>query len=376
MALQSKVILIVGHDASLTGAPKSLLLIATILKKNGYKLTFILGKDGPLIKKYNDIGTTHIWHKDLSNENLFTKLNFRICGGKEKYEQRIIKKIAVFKPVLIFNNTVVNGNIIEKLLPLNIPIISRIPELESVIQFYNVDSNNSFKVLKNSTRIIAVSQAVKNNLIQNHHFSPDKIDIVYGTIPQKKTSLKLNEAKQFTVVSCGTLILRKGLDIFLNVAKKFNEQLAGNNIRFLWIGGNKNSLCYFEIKEDIRKLGLDHIIEITGETDNTEQYYAQAHVFLLTSREDPFPLVMLEAAQMHLPILAFQQSGGAEEFIDSSMGFCVPYLDSDAMANAVIKLYQEPALLKSMGLSAFEKSKEYTPERTTKDILTILEKFQ
>lgn len=375
MIFQSKVVLIVGHDASLTGAPKVLLMIAEFFKKQGCTLIFILGKDGPLIKEYNERGATYIWNKDISNDNLFTKLIFRLKGGKEKYEQNILKKITLLQPVLLFNNTVVNGAIIEKCLSLKIPIISQILELESVIQYYNIHTNNADKVLKNSDRIITASQIVKNNLIQNHQVLANKIDVVYHTIPQKNKPFKRNNSDVFTVASCGTLISRKGIDLFLSVAQKCKLQMGSNKIRFVWIGGNKNSLGYFEIMEDIRKLGITDIIEITGETNNTEFYYAQAAVFLLTSREDPFPLVMLEAAQMSLPIIAFEQSGGAEEFIDNSMGCCVPYIDSEAMTNAVIKLYNEPALLKSMGKAAFEKSKEYTPERTKKDLLNILNKI-
>jgi glycosyltransferase involved in cell wall biosynthesis len=75
-------------------------------------------------------------------------------------------------------------------------------------------------------------------------------------------------------------------------------------------------------------------------------------VFALPSREDPFPLVMLEAATHGLPTVCFAQAGGAPEFVGADAGVVVPYLDVDAFAAACAALRDDPARRTALGLEA------------------------
>ena len=56
-------------------------------------------------------------------------------------------------------------------------------------------------------------------------------------------------------------------------------------------------------------------------------YFSIFDVFALMFREDPFPLVCLEAALLEKPNLCFARAGGASELVESDSGFVVPYLD-------------------------------------------------
>ena len=55
-------------------------------------------------------------------------------------------------------------------------------------------------------------------------------------------------------------------------------------------------------------------------------YYLAADLLVLTSREDPCPLVNMEAMESSLPVVAFQGAGGAPEVL-ADAGICVPYLE-------------------------------------------------
>ena len=74
--------------------------------------------------------------------------------------------------------------------------------------------------------------------------------------------------------------------------------------------------------------------------------------FLLTSREDSGPMVMLEAAAFRIPILCFDESGGAPEFVAHDAGIAVPYLDIRQMADALLDLEQSPDLRRRFGNAA------------------------
>jgi glycosyltransferase involved in cell wall biosynthesis len=84
-------------------------------------------------------------------------------------------------------------------------------------------------------------------------------------------------------------------------------------------------------------------------------YYDASDIFLLTSREDPFPLVMLEAASRSLPIVCFANSGGAPEFVEKDAGLIVPDFNTDKMAEEVMRLLSLPELRSSMGKAGQQK---------------------
>ena len=73
-----------------------------------------------------------------------------------------------------------------------------------------------------------------------------------------------------------------------------------------------------------------------------------ADLFALTSREDPCPVTNLEAMESGLPVVAFEQSGGAPEVLQDA-GICVPHLDVSAMAETARELLNRPTRRTEMG---------------------------
>jgi len=95
-----------------------------------------------------------------------------------------------------------------------------------------------------------------------------------------------------------------------------------------------------------------------GHRSNPRDYFAAADVFALTSREDPFPLVNLEAATAEVPTVCFDEAGGSKEFVEDDCGFVVPYLDVEAMAGRVVEILTTPGLRDRLGRRAAEKVRE------------------
>ncbi|RZK38156.1 MAG: glycosyltransferase, partial [Hymenobacter sp.] len=135
---------------------------------------------------------------------------------------------------------------------------------------------------------------------------------------------------------------RKGPELFIEVARRVLK--SNPDVRFMWVGGKKNSPAYQEVERDVRLLGLENLIVLAGEQIDIHSYYSAFDIFLLTSREDPFPLVCLEAALAYTPVICFSKAGGMPEFVRDDAGFVVPYLDLDAMADKVLELLQNESL--------------------------------
>jgi glycosyltransferase involved in cell wall biosynthesis len=90
-------------------------------------------------------------------------------------------------------------------------------------------------------------------------------------------------------------------------------------------------------------------------------------VFMLSSREDTYPLVVVEAASLGVPTIYFDQSGGIYDFIDAQSGIRVDYLDVQAMANAIEQLKNDPVLLKQFALNV---KVRFLEEPKEKDIIS------
>jgi glycosyltransferase involved in cell wall biosynthesis len=107
-----------------------------------------------------------------------------------------------------------------------------------------------------------------------------------------------------------------------------------------------------QFAHDRHALGLDAVCSRVAATAELDDYYDAMDAFALTSREDPFPLVMLEAAVHGVPTVCFDGAGGGPEFVAGGIGAAVPYLDLDAFAQAVARWRADPAALQKSAAAA------------------------
>ena len=134
----------------------------------------------------------------------------------------------------------------------------------------------------------------------------------------------------FVVGAAGTIDFRKGPDIFMDVARRILSGRADADVRFVWVGGSGVALEFF--RTDVRKAGLSNKVFFVGERTDAPDCFDVFDLVLLPSREDPFPLVMLEAAALATPTVCFLGNGGAPEFVEEDAGICVPSGNVEALA--------------------------------------------
>lgn len=161
--------------------------------------------------------------------------------------------------------------------------------------------------------------------------------------------IALSALGQLSVRRAGPRPARKGYDLFIMTAIEALRAEPRRDLHFLWVGGGGNRYTPFEISHDLRKLGLERRIHFAGHRSDYFDYLAAFDMLCLTSREDCFPLVMLESAALGKPVLCFAESGGSPEFVRHDAGFVVPYLDVRAMAARVVELAGNPVLRGELG---------------------------
>ena len=96
-------------------------------------------------------------------------------------KRKLLKQLIRENISLIYSNTITNGNVLHDLAPLKRPVITHTHELEYWI--HNTGKENFAYVRTYSTAYVAVSNAVRQNLIENHGIDEEMIHLVYGFLP-------------------------------------------------------------------------------------------------------------------------------------------------------------------------------------------------
>lgn len=345
----SKKILFISHDAHRTGAPIVLLNLADLLKENNYKTDFLLRYTGPLEGDFISRGETFLAYNDKPLP--FIKRVKKKFSRQSKFNLNDIKWNDY---EYIISNTITNGDLLPDIRKLfNGPILSYIHELEMGTKFYTTAAEVE-EVIKNSDGYLTASEGIKTHLIENLLINKSKIVTIPSYIPSnKKTAVNKSDARaSFTVGAVGTIDWRKGAEIFILIAKSVFQKRPASDIRFIW----KGAACEIErdrLNYDITKLDLTKKVSFLGPSDDIQSFYSEIDLFFLTSREDPYPLVILEAADMSIPSICFENAGGAQEFVKASQGGSViSYLDIDASADEILFYYDNPDHRENRGENA------------------------
>lgn len=335
-------VLVVGHDASRAGAQMVLLHMLREWKaQNLCDPRLVLLGDGVLRRDYEAVVDTLV----LSD--------FAEDIRREEAVQAFLRPV----PDVVLGNTVVSGPFLSNLKHLGIPVVAYIHELEKSIERWAPGAIMRTTV-ESSDYFIAVSTPVADNLHRLHGIPIEKIFCVneyvptcYRTSPERLQTLRDELAIQpheKIVFGCGTVDWRKGPDLFVRTALKVLERVP--EARFIWIGGETGDhACAVA-----RQLAEDHRIQFIGVSENPRDYFALGHAFFLSSREDPFPLVALEAADAGLPIVCFADAGGMPEFVGNTCGRTVPFENIQEAADALHLFIINKHLCESVGSAARE----------------------
>jgi glycosyltransferase involved in cell wall biosynthesis len=346
---QDKRVLFISHDTSRTGAPIVLLNMADLLKGDNYRTDFLLRSPGPLEKDFKLRGKTFIANKN-NPETLLKRLKNKLFRP-EKFDFKNIKWQDYH---FVISNTITNGDILSEVKKhFNGPIFSYVHELEMGSKFYTTPANLK-EVIKHSNGYLTASEGIKKHLINNFMISESKIASIPCYIPSfKKPAFTTPGRKNsFTIGAAGTIDWRKGPEIFILIAKKVFEKRPNTDISFVWRGA-ASEIDLDRLNYDILKLDLKGSVSFKDPSDDMQSFYSEIDLFFSTSREDPYPLVVLEAADMSIPSICFDNAGGAQEFIKTSRGGSViSYLDINASANEILLYYDDGDLCRNSGANA------------------------
>jgi len=223
---------------------------------------------------------------------------------------------------------------------------------------------------KNATLVVTVSQYSARKIVELYGADENKIRIIPNGVDTEKfkPALDIVEVRQrigFTqgkqyVLFVGRLVPRKGLNYLIEAAEHVLEENKKTVFVFVGEGPLKNYLASAVKKDRL----LSNFVFLGVVSDSLLQdLYSCVDLFVLPSIQEGQGMALLEAQAAALPVVAFNVSGVREAVRDKETGLLVKEVDSNALAEATLRLLSDKSLSRKMG----QHGREFVQENFTWD---------
>lgn len=161
-----------------------------------------------------------------------------------------------------------------------------------------------------------------------------------------------------TFLACGRITYQKGFDMLVKAAVSIKAKLPDWKINIYGNGEDKETLIN-EIKEN----NLEDYIIIHDPVNDIKTVYGDSSIYLLPSRFEGLPMVLLESQAAALPAVCFDcPEGPADVLVENKNGFLVAINDIDEFAKKTIEIAQSKELWEKMSENAKSLSQRFAPE--------------
>lgn len=253
------------------------------------------------------------------NELNETGINYNILNKKYKIDllnfYKIFKYIKNSKPDIV--HTQLGGDVYGKIAAK----LAGIKKIVSTEQNVNINDNKIIFFLKRwtasfSDKIIAISGAVRDDLIKNYSVPRDKIDLIFNGLNLSRFSARSrSEKKEGEVVfgSVGRLSEQKNFSLLLKALSRFKNE----KFKCLIVGtGDLRG----ELEGEAFSLELENKVFFLGEKKDIPGFLSELDFFVLPSKWEGLGVVLLEAGSLSLPVLASATGGILDVIKDNETG--------------------------------------------------------
>lgn len=341
-----KLILLVSHDMSKSGAPLLLLHIAKRLSQLGWSIVTVSKRPGPLLKDFAVLGAVFV----CDNPS-----NFR--SSMDSLRENGVDRVLL--------NSAISGDWSVTLSKKGFKVISLVHELPGAIKAWGA--------VKFAEALAERSHAIvfPSTFVKKKFESLIDIKTVFKIYPQGlylKSKIQFDKDQSHKVIqqiykiddrpivlNVATGNFRKGFDLFIKMA------CLEPNYNFIWVG-EIDSLLKSEAQQIIKSNKTKNLL-IPGYINNVDtlmNLYAGSSVLALTSREEPFGSIVLESMSMGTPVVGFYDVGGFQDVVTNNKnGFLVEYENIELMLEKIRYINSSGLITKGFELSSRAAVQEY-----------------
>lgn len=331
-------------------------------------------------KKYETIGI--YLTKNSNIPNILEQNGKKIFYVTDRPRLPLIKPFVFLKLATILKNqgvdilhchhhkSVVYGTIAGR--PAGVPII--LAHVHGMGRTRNIHRKilNRF-ILPRVDKILAVGQAVKNDVLQNNFFiPPDKVINLGNSIDYDYFALSAYDKQTvrrkfgipegcFVFATAGRLAPTKGQPYLISAFAQVRKRLSNVELLIAGTGESKD-----ELEKQVLQLGCGSSIHFLGRVDNMPEFYSCIDTFVLPSVAEGLPRSLIEAMAAGVLCIA-SNVGGIPEILDNGRcGLLVPLKDTNALVEAMLKTVNMP---KQEKLAVISTAKEYIKENYSHNIM-------
>jgi glycosyltransferase involved in cell wall biosynthesis len=242
-------------------------------------------------------------------------------------------------------------------------VVGKFAQVPIIITWrHNITHGNNFREWINKTTtnlddcLVAVSKAVKEKEIQSTGVKNLNVVVIYNGInTHAYKKLKSTERRRirnrwgipedaYLIGSIGRLHPSKGFDTLLQSFKKIRSKIPNSWLIIVGEGEIRKNL-----EETARKLEIFDFTVFTGTITNIPEILGILDVFVLASRWEGLPIVILEAMASRLPVIATSVGGIQEIITNNETGLLIKPEDPDAIVEMVFRIYNDIVIATSLG---------------------------
>lgn len=344
-------ILLVSHEASRSGAPRVAVMVARQLCEQGHEVSVVVRYPGPLLEDFEAVAPTSVERLPRVRNRLRRTLGLSGLGSVLEVLVALVT-ILRRRPDLVYLNSTASAAYLGPARWLRRPTVLHVHESGSVARRF-LSRTWSSRTTAGAT-LVACSPSVHSELAALLGRSPDDVTLL-PSVPDDTAVLgRAAEpvalpyaAGELVVGACGTVERRKGSDLFEQVARRVRLASGDLAVRFVWVGDRPAP--GEGVPDDSGRA-----VELLGPASNPWVHLRRFDLLALPSRDDPFPLVVLEAMLLGTPVVAFDVGGVRRQVGDA--GLVVPPEDVEALAGAISRLLGDATERARLGAAARERA--------------------
>lgn len=236
-----------------------------------------------------------------------------------------------------------------------------------------------------SDQVVAVSDSVGSTLAPQ--VADDKLQVIHNGLELSPFDMALthgsNRLKEeldiplhcLLITAVGRMVPDKGFDCFVDAARLV-LQYHQTKVHFIIAGGEENIDFTNLLKQKVMDYGMSDNFHFLGFRVDIADILAVSDIFVLSSRKEGHPYVMLEAMASECAVVATNCAGVEETIEEGISGFIVPIGDINAMAERLISLIDSVELRNFFAKSAKQRIKAFfTADKTASELMNIYEKL-
>jgi len=219
------------------------------------------------------------------------------------------------------------------------------------------------KCTKKLDKLIVLTESDKKQWEKTHK----NVEQIPNFIPFDNTTVSNLEHKK--VITVGRLDAQKGYDMLIDSWKHVATKHPDWELNIYGIGEWEKML-----QDKINKYNLKNQVHLKGSSENIISKYVENSIYVMSSRYEGFPMVLIEAMSCGLPVVSFNCEFGPNEIIKNGVdGFLVENGNIIQLAERINVLIENEKLRKEMGEKASLNAKRFSKEIIMKQWIELFE---